>query len=105
MGSSAYTHRLFQIHCAIKFIIREDRTGNCTIYADWRRNRSPDRLQLGISVRVCKKNARYGYLYIGKRLSLRFRMMAEDCRIHERKPERADIFSILYGVPFSNGFQ
>ena len=29
-------------------------------------------------------------------------MMAEDCRIHERKPERADIFSILYGVPFSN---
>ena len=68
MGSSAYTHRLFQIHCAIKFIIREDRTGNCTIYADWRRNRSPDRLQRGISVRVCKKNARYGYLYIGKRL-------------------------------------
>ena len=60
MGSSAHTHRLFQIHCAIKFIIREDRTGNCTIYADWRRNRSPDRLQLGISVRVCKKNARYG---------------------------------------------
>ena len=102
MGSSAYTHRLFQIHCAIKFIIREDRTGNCTIYADWRRNRSPDRLQLGISVRVCKKNARYGYLYIGKRL---FRMMAEDCRIHERKPERADIFSILYGVSFSNGFR
>lgn len=32
-------------------------------------------------------------------------MMAKDCRIHERKPERADIFSILYGVPFSNGFQ
>ena len=28
-------------------------------------------------------------------------MMAEDCRIHERKPERADIFSILYGVSFS----
>gem|GEM_PF-1832015 len=32
-------------------------------------------------------------------------MMAEDCRIHERKLERADIFSILYGVPFSNGFR
>ncbi|QHV52947.1 hypothetical protein DMI72_03315 [Akkermansia muciniphila] len=67
MGSSTHTHHLFQIHCAIKYI-REDRTGNCTIYADWRRNRSPDRLQQGISMRVCKKNARYGYLYIGKRL-------------------------------------
>gem|GEM_PF-184991 len=85
MGSSAYTHRLFQIHCAIKFIIREDRTGNCTIYADWRRNRSPDRLQLGISVRVCKKNARYGYLYIagfmnGNRKGPTFSAFCTECR-------------------------
>lgn len=44
-------------------------------------------------------------LYRKAAVSLLFRMMAEDCRIHERKPERADIFSILYGAPFSNGFR